>query len=122
MPRPSQVGHVSEKDSSSPADTRLRVTSSSPSGPMSNTCDRVLSWAIAFFIVSMTLSLFFSRSMSMKSMMMMPPMSRSRSCRATSSAASRLVLVTVSSRFALPTCLPVFTSMTVIASVRSMTR
>src|SRR4051794_12879913 len=43
MPRPSQVGQTSEKDSSSPAETRLRVTSRSPSGPMSKTWDRVLS-------------------------------------------------------------------------------
>ena len=58
--------------------------------------------------------------MSMKSMTMMPPMSRSRSCRATSSAASRLLRKTVSSRLDVPTFLPVFTSMTVSASVCSM--
>ena len=58
----------------------------------------------------------------MKSITIMPPMSRSRSWRATSLAASRLVFTTVSSRFDLPTDLPVFTSMTVIASVRSITR
>ncbi len=58
--------------------------------------------------------------MSMKSMTMIPPMSRSRSWRATSSAASWLFLKTVSSRFDRPTFLPVLTSMTVRASVRSM--
>ena len=40
--------------------------------------------------------------MSMKSMTMIPPMSRSRSWRATSSAASRLLRKTVSSRFDVP--------------------
>ena len=58
----------------------------------------------------------------MKSMTMIPPMSRNRSWRTTSSAASRLLRVTVSSRLPpLPVNLPVLTSMTVIASVRSMT-
>ena len=61
--------------------------------------------------------------MSMKSMTMIPPMSRSRSWRTISSAASMLFFVTVSSRLPPePVNLPVLTSMTVIASVRSMTR
>ena len=61
--------------------------------------------------------------MSMKSMTTMPPMSRSRSWRTISSAASRLLRVTVCSRLPPePVNLPVFTSTTVIASVRSMTR
>ena len=58
--------------------------------------------------------------MSMKSMTTMPPMSRRRSCLAISSAASRLLRNTVSSRFDVPTFLPVLTSMTVSASVCSM--
>ena len=58
--------------------------------------------------------------MSMKSMTMIPPMSRSRSCLAISSAASMLLWKTVSSRFDLPTFLPVLTSITVSASVCSM--
>ncbi len=61
--------------------------------------------------------------MSMKSTTMMPPMSRSRSWRTISSAASRLFLVTVSSRLPPePVNFPVLTSTTVIASVRSMIR
>src|ERR1700744_5123506 len=61
--------------------------------------------------------------MSMKSMTTMPPMSRSRSWRTISSAASRLFLVTVCSRLPPdPVNLPVLTSTTVIASVRSITR
>ena len=60
--------------------------------------------------------------MSMKSMTTMPPMSRSRSWRTISSAASRLLRVTVCSRLPPePVNLPVFTSTTVIASVRSIT-
>ncbi len=57
--------------------------------------------------------------MSMKSMTMMPPMSRSRSCRTASSAASVLTLVIVSSRPPLPrpVKLPLLTSITVSASV-----
>ena len=52
----------------------------------------------------------------------MPPMSRSRSWRTISSAASRLFLVTVCSRLPPdPVNLPVLTSTTVIASVRSIT-
>jgi hypothetical protein len=60
--------------------------------------------------------------MSMKSMTMMPPMSRSRSWRTTSLTASRLFLVIVSSSRCPelferePTKRPVFTSMTVNAS------
>ena len=61
-------------------------------------------------------------SMSTKSMTMIPPMSRRRSWRAISSAASRLLRSTVSSRLRSPTNLPVLTSMTHIASVFSMIR
>ena len=69
-----------------------------------------------------TRSRLLSSTMSMKSMTMMPPMSRSRSWRTISSAASRLFFVTVSSRLPPePMNLPVLTSTTVIASVRSMT-
>ncbi|CKS68598.1 Uncharacterised protein [Mycobacterium tuberculosis] len=63
-----------------------------------------------------------SSTMSMKSMTTMPPISRSRSWRTISSAASRLFLVTVCSRLPpAPVNLPVLTSMTVMASVRSIT-
>ncbi len=58
----------------------------------------------------------------MKSITMMPPRSRSRSWRTISSAASMLLRVTVSSRLPpWPTNFPVLTSMTTIASVRSIT-
>ena len=61
-------------------------------------------------------------SMSMKSMMMMPPRLRSRSCRAITCAASRLVLKIVSSKLRPPTKPPVLTSIVVIASVWSTIR
>ena len=59
----------------------------------------------------------------MKSMTIMPPMSRSLSWRTTSSAASRLVRVMVASSWVLPrpTFFPEFTSITVMASVSSIT-
>ena len=87
---------------------------------MSKTCVRVLSRASADRNASTTLRRLSLISMSMKSITTMPPMSRSRSCLATSSAASRLLRKTVSSRFEVPTFLPVLTSITVRASVCSM--
>ena len=69
-----------------------------------------------------TAARFFGLAMSMKSMTMIPPMSRSRSWRTTSFTASRLFFVIVSSSRAPdfferePTNRPVLTSMTVNAS------
>src|SRR5512133_418551 len=120
-PRPSQVGQVSEKLSSRPPETRLRVIWTRPREDTSITWLLVLSLARAVRRRSTTASWLRSNSMSMKSMMMMPPMSRRRSWRTISSAASRLLATTVSSRLALPTNLPVLTSTTVMASVRSIT-
>ena len=70
---------------------RLRVISTRPSSEMSKTCVRVLSRASASRSTRPTSSRFFFTSMSMKSMTMIPPMSRRRSWRAISSAASRLL-------------------------------
>src|SRR5215216_1199020 len=120
-PRPSQVGQVSEKLSSRPPETRLRVIWTRPSEETSITWLLVLSLARAARRRSTTACWLRSNSMSMKSMMMIPPMSRRRSWRTISSAASRLLATTVSSRLALPTNLPVLTSITVMASVRSIT-
>ena len=63
---------------------RLRVISTRPSSEMSNTWVRVLSRASASRKTLMTSSRLSRISMSMKSMTMMPPMSRSRSCLAIS--------------------------------------
>src|SRR6266852_2571026 len=98
MPRPSQRSHTSEKASSSPSDTFLRVICTRPSSETAYTWVRVLSRARAARNSRTSSSRLRSSSMSMKSMTMIPPMSRSRSCFATSLAASRLVLTTVSSR------------------------
>ena len=69
-----------------------------------------------------TRSRLLSKTMSMKSTTIIPPISRSLNCRTISSAASTLFLVTVSSRFPpAPVNLPVLTSTTVMASVRSIT-
>ena len=71
---------------------------------------------------SSTACRFFGFAMSMKSMTMIPPMSRSRSWRTTSFTASRLFLTIVSSSRWVelferePTKRPVLTSMTVNAS------
>ena len=122
IPRPSHVGQGSENASTMPADTFLRVICTRPSGERSKT------WVLVRSLVSsvrkslMTSSRLPRYYMSMKSMTMIPPMSRSLSWRPTSTAASLFVRNTVSSRFDFPTNLPVFTSITVIASVRSTTR
>src|SRR5204863_486636 len=60
--------------------------------------------------------------LSTKSMMMMPPRLRRRSCRAIACPGSRLVLKIVSSKLRAPTKPPVLTSTVVSASVWSMSR
>ena len=120
-PRPLQCSQVSENASSRPVPIRLRVICTRPSEVTSATWWRVRSRPRHSTRRRSTRSRLDSRTMSMKSTTMMPPMSRSRSWRTISSAASRLFLVTVSSRLPPePVNLPVLTSTTVIASVRSM--
>ena len=122
-PRPLQCSQVVQNASSRPVPTRLRVICTRPSEVTSATWWRVRSRPRHSVSRRSTRSRLDSSTMSMKSMTMMPPMSRSRSWRTISSADSRLLRVTVSSRLPPePVNLPVLTSMTVIASVRSMTR
>ena len=122
-PRPSQAPHWVENASTSPSPTRLRVIWTRPSEVISVTWWRVRSRPRHSTRRRSTRSRFDSSTMSTKSMMTIPPMSRRRSCRTISSAASRLLRVTVSSSVPpAPMYLPVLTSMTVIASVRSMMR
>ena len=105
--------------SRTPSVTFWRVISTRPSGEISTTKVFVRSSSSALRRTFSTASRLRERAMSMKSMTMMPPMSRSRSWRTTSSAASRFVLVIVSSsraRLPLPVNEPVLTSMTVSAS------
>ena len=117
---PGTPGTPRSTRASRPSPMRLRVISTRPSSEMSKICERVLSRASALRNASTTLARFSRISMSMKSITMMPPMSRRRSCLAISSAASMLLWNTVASRFDVPTFLPVFTSITVSASVCSM--
>src|SRR3989304_2443862 len=101
--------------------TRLRVISTSPSSEISRTLVRALSSPSAFWRAWRTCWRWSSRSMSLKSMMMIPPRSRRRIWRTASPTASRLILRMVCSKSRLPTYLPVFTSMATRASVWSMT-
>ena len=105
--------------SRTPSVTFWRVISTSPSGEISTTNVFVRSSSSALRSVFRTASRLRARAMSMKSITMIPPMSRRRSWRTTSSAASRLVLVIVSSSRAplpRPMKLPELTSITVSAS------
>ena len=78
-PRPSQCSQVSLKTSSRPCPTRLRVICTSPSEVTSATWCLVRSRPRHSSSRRSTRSRLDSSTMSMKSMTMMPPMSRSRS-------------------------------------------
>ena len=118
-PSPSQVGQGREMISRTPSVTFWRVISTRPSLEISAVNVFVRSSSREVRSTFMTASRLRARAMSMKSMTMMPPMSRSRSSLTTASAASRFVLRIVSSRRAClprPTNEPELTSMTVSAS------
>jgi hypothetical protein len=105
--------------SRTPSVTFWRVISTSPSGEISTTNVLVRSSSSDLRRFFSTASRLRARAMSMKSMTMIPPMSRSRSWLTTASAASRFVFVMVSSSRAClprPTKDPELTSMTVRAS------
>ena len=117
-PAPSHVGHGSVSSCTSDSRVRLRVISTSPSSLIFVTFVRARSRISALWNASHTLRRLPSLSMSTKSITMMPPMFRRRSWRATSSQASRLFAVTVSSRLPEPVFvkLPVLMSIAVSAS------
>ena len=121
-PVPPQDGQSSAMVSHRDGRTRWRVISIRPS------CDtwkaRVRARSRPRWLRSScsTLSRFRCDSMSMKSITMIPPKSRSRTCRAISRAASRLVRRIVFSGSCLPVYRPVFTSIDTSASVGSMIR
>ena len=118
-PSPSHVGHGRVMISRTPSVTFWRVISTRPSLEISAVKVLVRSSSSALRSVLSTASRLRARAMSMKSMTMIPPMSRRRSSLTTSSAASRFVRVIVSSRRAClprPTNEPELTSMTVSAS------
>ncbi|SHX14550.1 Uncharacterised protein [Mycobacteroides abscessus subsp. abscessus] len=79
MPRPAQWVQVVENASIRPVPRRLRVSCTRPSEVTSDTWCRVRSRASASVRRRNTRSRLDSSTMSMKSMTMMPPMSRSRS-------------------------------------------
>ena len=91
-PVPVHVGHSAVIDCHSDGRTRWRVISIRPSSETANARVRARSRPRCVRSSCSTLSRLPRDSMSMKSTTMMPPMSRNRSCRATSRAASRLVL------------------------------
>ncbi len=116
-PSPPHVGQIEVSSSRTPSVTFWRVISTRPSGEISTRYVFVRSFPSSACSTDSTSARFLAFSMSMKSMTMMPPMSRSRSWRITSRAASMLFFVIVSSsRPVLPTYRPVFTSITVNAS------
>ena len=78
-PSPSQVGQVREMISRTPSVTFWRVISTSPSFEISAVNVFVRSWSSAPRSTFMTASRLRALAMSMKSMTMMPPMSRRRS-------------------------------------------
>ncbi len=90
-PVPVQVGQLIVWLWNSDGRTRCRVISTSPRSETANARVRARSRARCVRSSWSTLSRLDRVSMSMKSTTMMPPMSRSRSCRASSRAASRLV-------------------------------
>ena len=100
---------------------RFLVISTSPSSDMGRTFVLLRSFFRASFRALYTLSRFEVFSMSIKSMMISPPISRSLIWYAISLTASRFVFKIVSSKLCLPTKRPVFTSMATKASVCSMT-
>jgi len=95
LPMPTQRGQTMWLDSPSEGRRRCRDISSRPKRDRRPIWMRARSIFMASRRRSSTSRWFFGDSMSMKSMTISPPMSRMRSCRAISSAASRLVLVAV---------------------------
>ena len=121
-PTPSQVGQVSCDPSKSDCFTRWRESSNRPNlGEILPTSKRALSSFIASFSASSTLWRFFASLMSMKSHTTRPPRSRRRSCRAISTAASRLDWREVFSGLPDWFAFPELTSIATRASVGSMT-
>src|ERR1017187_292895 len=96
-PEPPQTGHFSVELSNTEVRMRWRDISSRPKCEMRPTWMRARSCLSASFMRRSTVRLLRPSSMSMKSITMRPARARNRNCRATSSAASQLVLSAVSS-------------------------
>ena len=97
VPVPEQYGHGSVSVRSRLCLTRLRVTMTSPKSETCSALDGERSRRSSCSTAWNTFWRFFFSSMSMKSRTMMPPRSRRRIWRTISFAASRLVLMIVSS-------------------------
>ncbi len=123
MPEPVQYGHGWQSVRSRACLVRLRVMAIRPNSLKRSIFEGARSARNASSSAAITFSRLRRSSMSMKSMMMIPPRSRRRICRTISFTASTLVRTIVSSRRFEPllTNLPVFTPMATSASVWLMT-
>ena len=121
-PRPTQCGQVTKLVSARLERSRWRLISSRPKWLIWPSWMRARSPFSASFRRRSTMELCFLASMSMKSMTIRPARSRSRSWRATSSAASRLVFSAVSSMPRSRVERPEFTSIATSASAWLMIR
>ncbi len=120
-PVPWQAGQGCVVASIMPGRRRWRLISISPKPEIRPTWMRARSVLSLSFIRFSTAALFLRSSMSMKSITISPARSRRRSWRATSSAASRLVLSAVSSIEPSLVARPEFTSIATSASVTPIT-
>ncbi|OPY08676.1 MAG: hypothetical protein A4E67_00930 [Syntrophaceae bacterium PtaB.Bin038] len=122
MPAPLQCGQVTWLISWMLDFLRWRDSSIIPNLEMREIWVRARSRLRAFLKVFSISAMCLRSFMSMKSMTMSPPRSRSLSCRAISSAASRLARKAVSSTSRRSEALPELTSIVIIASVGLMMR
>ena len=121
-PVPSQCGQALVEASSTPVRSRWRLISIRPKLEIRPTWMRARSFFSASFIAFSTLRTWLFCSMSMKSMTTSPAMSRSRSWRAISCAASRLVMNAVCSILCSRVERPELMSIETSASVGLITR
>ena len=123
VPLPKHVGQVSSVLTSIAGRTLWRVICINPNLLRGNILCLALSFCMFWHMRSYSFCLFSAKFMSMKSTTMIPPISRRRSCLASSSAAPRFTSIALAScpLLALER-LPLFTSTTCKASVCSMMR
>ncbi len=123
LPRPSQFWHFLSKAEGRAVPTFLRVISTRPRWVMPKIWLFIRSFLSSLVSLSSKNSFFSLSCMSIKSIIIMPPMFRRRICLTISLMALRFVSLMVSSKQSfLPIYLPVLTSMEVRASVSSKTR
>ena len=120
-PDPAQCSHCVKTPSLTGGEIRCRDISSRPNFEILARLIRALSVLHDCLTSFSTAALLLFWYISIKSMTISPPKSRNLSCRATSLAASRLVVTAVSSRSSPPLVLPELTSIETIASPTSIT-